>query len=108
MVTESLRFTRGGAFVALFAPAAVVRPYLKAGAGYYDMSFGVTIGSASSNTTQSTGLTETGVAAGGGLRLRIDRGTSVGIEGLYHQIRTSPEAVHMVTVSMGCYFGSGS
>jgi hypothetical protein len=82
-------------------------PYLRAGTGAYSIRYSQDVAAASAGTTVggSDQASKFGVSGGLGARLRVAGGTTLGVEGLYHQIFMREDAVSLWSVGLMVGFG---
>ena len=96
----------------LYAKAFVLErgrfsPYLRAGAGTYNIRYSQDVSSASAGTTLGgvESGSKFGVNGGAGLRFRVFGGTSLGFEALYHRILARDYDVNLWTTGVTVGFG---
>jgi hypothetical protein len=82
-------------------------PYLRGGAGAYNMRYSQDVAAASSTTTieGNEQANKFGVNGGAGVRMRVVGGTWVGVESVYHTIFARDENVSLWTAGLTFSFG---
>jgi hypothetical protein len=82
-------------------------PYVRAGAGAYTIRYTQDVAASSAGTTVGgfDEVSKFGVSCGGGLRMRVVGGTSLGVEALVHRVSARQTAVSLWTIGLMVGFG---
>jgi hypothetical protein len=82
-------------------------PYLRGGAGAYNLRYSQDVAAASGTTTLAGNeqANKFGVSGGAGVRMRVVAGTWIGVESLYHNIFARDDNVSLWTTGLIVGFG---
>lgn len=107
-LVENWTVTNLGAYARVFLyERGRFAPYLRLGAGSYNIRFSQDVSAASAATTLSgtEQVTKPGISAGLGARYRVLGGTTLGVEVVYHDIFIHDTRMNMLTTGATLGFG---